>query len=108
LLRARLHLRLTGNRPIQWRNKPITAAVQSLDISRCVRVIAQRLPNLADAKVEPMLEIYERLLTPYLLFQSFPGNQLSWLAQQDRQDFCRLRSQPYLSPEFTKLACLLI
>ncbi len=67
--------------------KAIAATRYSFNVSRRFRIISERSPDLPDALIHALLEIYKRFIRPQLSLNFLAGNQLSGAASQERQKF---------------------
>src|SRR5215472_6352823 len=56
-------------------NETVAAAGERLDIARLLRAVAERGPDFANAKVQGVLEIDERAVSPELLLDGFASDQ---------------------------------
>ncbi len=92
------HRRRVRCRPIDrlhFRQKPIAPPRNRLHKPRAIRRIRQRIPNLVDRLIQPVVEIHVRIGRPNSFLQFFAGNDFSGMLDQHRQNPDRLLLQPY-------------
>ena len=85
-------------------DEPVAAAVQRLDKSRIVRVVAERGPQPLHRGVEAVLEINEGPLGPQPIAQLLPRDDVAGPLEHDRQNLERLILQPYPNTALAQLA----
>jgi hypothetical protein len=72
------------------RDESVAASRQGFEITRAVRVVVQRGPNLADAEVHALVEIDERVGTPHGAANLIGGDELPGPFDQQGQEPRRL------------------
>ena len=103
-----LHIRMRIIRPHRFHrsNEPVAAPRHGLDVTRCFRVVAKRVPDLLDGEVETVLKIYNGLVAPDLVPDFFPRYQLGRVTNEQGEDFERLRRQMKKDTGPPQLRCL--
>jgi hypothetical protein len=71
----------------------VAASRQGLDVTRCFRVVAQRIPDLLDSEVETVFKIYNSMVAPDFVPDFFPCYEFGRAADEQGEDFGRLRRQ---------------
>jgi hypothetical protein len=79
-----------------------------LDVSWHYGIVVERCPDLPDAKVESVLEIYEGPAPPDFCLQLFAGDHLPRSRNQDREHAHGLRTQPDLPTSLLQFTRLLV
>src|SRR6185436_7239692 len=96
--------RLSRRRARHRHHEPVAAARQRLDEPRRVSRIAQRLTNLADAEVQPLLEVHERIAAPDVIADFPARDDLAAAAREELEHLERLRRQLDQVAALAKLA----
>ena len=68
-------------------DEAIAAAGQGLDVTGLLGVIRERLTDLPDAEVQPLLEIHEGVAAPDFSLDLLSGNDLATVSGKQDQDF---------------------
>ena len=99
------HRRRLRRLPRRHRHQePVAAARQCLDEPWRVGGIAQRLTNLADAEVQPLLEVHERVAAPDVIADLAARDHLAAAAREELEHLERLRRQLDQVAALAKLA----
>lgn len=77
-----------------WCNEPIAAPGQCFDELRGFSGIAKRLAHFLDRRIQPVLEVHERVALPQPFAQFFAGGNLARAFEQRREDLPGLLLQP--------------
>ena len=78
---------------VHRRDKTVPEARDCLNKLRTARLVTERGPNLAHARIQPALEIHHRIVAPDGPAQLLPRDQLSWTAGQHGEHFKGLRRE---------------
>src|SRR5262249_34259158 len=84
-------------------DETIAAPWEGLNVTRHFGRIVQRLAQLVDRCVQPVVEVHKRVAGPQTVAQLFSCDQRPWLFKQNRQDFERLADQLDLYPMLPNL-----
>src|SRR5208337_1296486 len=85
--------------------KPVSPARQRLDELRPVRIVAQRLAQLLDGRIQAVLEIHKRVRRPDPRAQFLSRHHFSRFFQQRCQHLHRLLLYLVLLPALVQLPC---
>jgi hypothetical protein len=76
---------------LQGSNKSVAHARERFDVTRLFRVVAEDCAYLVDREIDPVLEIHEGRVAPQMALNLFPGDNLSRMTREKRQNSKRLR-----------------
>ena len=85
-------------------SKAVAAAAKGLDEARILRRITQRLADLVDGFVEPVVEVDEGIRRPKRLLEFLSCDHVAHVLEQHRQDLKRLLLELDLQALLAKLA----
>jgi len=78
---------------IDYRYEAISTAGKSFNVGWSVSVIAERIANLLNAKVQTLIEIDKSFIAPDVISDFFSSNDLASAPDQKYEHLRRLRSE---------------
>ena len=85
-----------------WTQEPVTGAGNSLYVTRLFRVVTQDRADLADAEINPPVEVHPGVLSPKSTFDLIAGDDLSSVRHQHDQNSKGLGMYPKLRVTLAK------